>query len=447
MASVAITMPHSYTANTMEFTETARCTCSCAGWLKQQSWFEQICACFICFNTVVIGLEVEYAAAEETVGLPFGYRLVEYVTVLWFIVELFIRLFSHGCRHFWWRSQDRVWNYFDAFVVVASIVDGFILFTESGKQNSLLLALKVVRVVRLVRITRVVAVFRDLRMMVYSMFHTLKSLMWFLLLMCLMTYCFAICLTQGTIDHAIVILGEKTDWKDAAEAAPDYMPQMLRDFGSVPRTMFTLLKCVTGGVSWGEAAAVVSHLGTSFTITFLVFITFTIFAMLNVITGFFCEDAAATAAKDKSDAILQQLKDKDSYLKQFKTVFREIDTDKSGYMTLDELHEHIEDEGLQAYFTHLEIDVRTAWEIFRLLDVDGSGTVSIEEFVFGCMKLRGYAKTLDVASINYDVERLRRKTLNKLDSMDEALQSVANTLREQSFAKQRLLRTSVANMR
>eukprot|EP00929_Paragymnodinium_shiwhaense_P025865 TRINITY_DN15540_c0_g2_i2.p1 TRINITY_DN15540_c0_g2~~TRINITY_DN15540_c0_g2_i2.p1 ORF type:complete len:246 (+),score=60.52 TRINITY_DN15540_c0_g2_i2:145-882(+) len=219
-------------------------------------------------------------------------------------------------------------------------------------------------------------------------------------------------------------LGENTNWEDAGGSAYKYMPRLRKDFGSVPRTMYTLLKCVCGGVSWGEPGDHVAKLGIVFLFTFLIFITFTIFAMLNVITGFFCEDAAATAAKDKSEAIKQQLHDKDEYLKQFRKVFKEIDTDRSGFMTLDELHEHIEDEDLQAYFSHLEIDVRDAWEIFRLLDTDGSGTISMEEFVFGCMKLRGYAKTLDIASISYEVERLRRKTFDKLDRIEGVLETL-----------------------
>eukprot|EP00929_Paragymnodinium_shiwhaense_P107818 TRINITY_DN74177_c0_g1_i1.p1 TRINITY_DN74177_c0_g1~~TRINITY_DN74177_c0_g1_i1.p1 ORF type:complete len:659 (+),score=136.85 TRINITY_DN74177_c0_g1_i1:54-2030(+) len=424
MGTVAPGVPHAYTMNTLDFTMEDQFSMRCAVWLSESARFEKVCAAFICFNAIIVGLEVEYAAANQTNQMPLMYTICELVTVSWFVVEMLIRIFAQGCMVYWWMSHDVVWNYLDVFVVGASLCDVVLMFVADNKQNSVLLALKVVRIVRLARITKVISFFRDLRMMVYSMFHTLKSLLWFLVLMCLITYCFAICLTQAAVDHAIALLGEKTDWRELAEGRTDYLPHLLQDFGSVPRTMFTLLKCVSGGVSWGEPAEVISHLGPMLTCTMLIFITFTIFAMLNVITGFFCEDAAATAAKDKSEAIQQQLQDKDSYLRQFKTVFREIDVDRSGYMTLDELHDHIEDENLQAYFAHLEIEVRDAWEIFRLLDVDCSGHVSIEEFVFGCMRLRGYAKTLDVASINYDIERMRRKTLDKLDKLESTLGAV-----------------------
>eukprot|EP00929_Paragymnodinium_shiwhaense_P090593 TRINITY_DN50773_c0_g1_i1.p1 TRINITY_DN50773_c0_g1~~TRINITY_DN50773_c0_g1_i1.p1 ORF type:complete len:641 (-),score=108.46 TRINITY_DN50773_c0_g1_i1:319-2241(-) len=414
--------------NNIEYEETTSFASQWARRTTSLPAFEAVCACLICLNAFIVGLEVEYAASNETNQIPLEYRICEYLTAMWFVFELMLRLCSHGCGHFWLRSRDRKWNYLDAFVVGASLVDVTVMLTGVVLQNSVLLALKLVRVVRLARIIQAASVFHNLSIMVYSMIHTLQSLLCFLVLMWIITYCFATCLTQGVVDHFIAVFGEMADWRGSAEAGPDYMPRMLKDFGSVPRTMYTLLKCVTGGVSWGEPGDLVAQLGPMFMAMFLVFISFTVFAMLNVITGFFCEDAAASKEKDKNDAILQQLSDKDHYLTQFRNIFREMDTDRSGEVSLEELQFHIDDDNLQAYFAHLEIEVKDAWEIFRLLDVDASGTVSIEEFVDGCMRLRGYAKTLDVASITYDVERLRRKTLQRLDVLELDLRDIAAVL-------------------
>eukprot|EP00929_Paragymnodinium_shiwhaense_P001502 TRINITY_DN101730_c0_g1_i1.p1 TRINITY_DN101730_c0_g1~~TRINITY_DN101730_c0_g1_i1.p1 ORF type:complete len:651 (+),score=71.76 TRINITY_DN101730_c0_g1_i1:71-2023(+) len=409
---------------TLELSQYSMCTSPLAQRILRVPAFEKICAVCICLNALIVGLQVEYSAAYRTRGMPFSYRACEYVTISWFVVEFTVRLLASGCSEFWWRSHDVGWNYLDTFVIFASAIDTVILVADVGDQGGALIALRLVRIVRLVRIAKLVSFFHSLRVMVYSMFHTLKSLLCFLVLMCLFTYTFAVCLTQGAVDHAILLLGEGTDWTDLADDGPLYVPRLLQDFGSVPRTMFTLLQCVTGGVSWGEPATIVAHWGALFMVAFLIYITFTIFAMLNVITGFFCEDAAAMMAKDKSEAIMQQLNHKDEYLRQFRLVFKEIDADRSGQMTYEELNEHIQDPSLQAYFSHLEIEAQDAWEIFRLLDVDGSGTISDEEFVYGCMKLRGYAKTLDVASINYDIERLRRKTFERFDRLEQVLRSL-----------------------
>merc|ERR1711972_267334 len=96
-------------------------------------------------------------------------------------------------------------------------------------------------------------------------------------------------------------------------------------------------------------------------------------------------------------------------MEMFQDIFSTIDTDRSGDVTFDELEAHIQDDELQAYFSHLNLEIDRAWDIFRLIDKDKSGTVSVEEFVMGCLRLRGEAKTLDVASISYRLERLQKK--------------------------------------
>ena len=40
------------------------------------------------------------------------------------------------------------------------------------------------------------------------------------------------------------------------------------------------------------------------------------------------------------------------------------------------------------------------WTLFLLIDVDASGRVDIEEFVSGCMQLRGPAQSLQVAKMS-----------------------------------------------
>merc|ERR1711920_414159 len=77
-----------------------------------------------------------------------------------------------------------------------------------------------------------------------------------------------------------------------------------------------------------------------------------------------------------------------------------------------------EDE-VQAYFAHLNLQVDRAWDIFRLIDFDKSGTVSLEEFVTGCLRLRGQARTVDVAQVTYDVARLQQKLVTFMKFVEE----------------------------
>eukprot|EP00747_Dinoflagellata_sp_TGD_P091961 gnl/TRDRNA2_/TRDRNA2_165252_c3_seq2.p1 gnl/TRDRNA2_/TRDRNA2_165252_c3~~gnl/TRDRNA2_/TRDRNA2_165252_c3_seq2.p1 ORF type:complete len:215 (+),score=39.91 gnl/TRDRNA2_/TRDRNA2_165252_c3_seq2:61-705(+) len=60
----------------------------------------------------------------------------------------------------------------------------------------------------------------------------------------------------------------------------------------------------------------------------------------------------------------------------------------------------------KAYFTTLGLDVTQARALFVLLDVDETDEVEIEEFVMGCMRLKGEAKSIDVNMLLYENEKL-----------------------------------------
>jgi len=69
-----------------------------------------------------------------------------------------------------------------------------------------------------------------------------------------------------------------------------------------------------------------------------------------------------------------------------------------------------------AYFASLQIDVGEAKSLYQLLDTDEDGSIAIEEFVLGCMRLKGMAKAVDIAMIMYETKK--QALLNKLHVAD-----------------------------
>jgi len=74
-------------------------------------------------------------------------------------------------------------------------------------------------------------------------------------------------------------------------------------------------------------------------------------------------------------------------------VSAELDTNNSGALSLNEFEQHIEDEKILAYLSTLELDVNQVRTLFLLLDVDQTGEVDLEEFVNGCLRLKGELMT------------------------------------------------------
>merc|ERR1712032_1524179 len=85
------------------------------------------------------------------------------------------------------------------------------------------------------------------------------------------------------------------------------------------------------------------------------------------------------------------------YTEKITQLFQNIDCDSSGEITIHELEECLQDDQAAAYFAALEVDVSDAWTLFKLIDNDESGVVELQEFVEGCLKLKGPAQAIDLA--------------------------------------------------
>merc|ERR1712224_483211 len=96
-------------------------------------------------------------------------------------------------------------------------------------------------------------------------------------------------------------------------------------------------------------------------------------------------------------------------------VFREADIDGSGTITADELVQHLGNTVVLAHLHTLGLEVHEAVGLFRLLDVDESHEVSIDEFVVGCMRLKGGAKSIDLATLMYE----NKKMLDRIVRFEE----------------------------
>ena len=65
---------------------------------------------------------------------------------------------------------------------------------------------------------------------------------------------------------------------------------------------------------------------------------------------------------------------------------------------------------LWSTFNLFELDVRDAISFFYLLDADHSGGVDVEEFVMGCLRVRGQANMIDLEISVQEIKRMARET-------------------------------------
>ncbi|CAL1170534.1 unnamed protein product [Cladocopium goreaui] len=179
---------------------------------------------------------------------------------------------------------------------------------------------------------------------------------------------------------------------------------ILEDFlklraGSLLATMHTLFGSITGGFTWIEARDAFDEISIIYGFLFEVYIAFCNFAVLNVMTGVFCQSAIESAEKDHELNLESVQSEKEKYFRAVRRLFTQLDENSDGGITKKEFERAWSDPVLQTVFDALEISSTDAWDLFRQLDRDGSGEVDVDEFLEGCMMIKGPARSIDVVCI------------------------------------------------
>ncbi|CAE7037917.1 unnamed protein product [Symbiodinium natans] len=369
-------------------------TDSCLKRVMQHQAFEGFFALVVISNAIFIGIDVHQSVSIEG-PRPVSFQVVQYTYTVLFCMELIVRVAALKWRFFW--SDDWMWSLLDVFIVVTSLWEAAVdiislvqqgnggLDTISGLTN--MKSFRIIRLTRLLKTVQFVRIFRfvmALRMLVTSIISTLKALFWALILLGLIVYVFAVLFTQAVYDYnndnnVTAIAAE--DW--ASKDVQDYYAASFRYWGSLAKSMLSLFMSIAGGVSWEEAVTPLNRISPIWTFCFLFYIAFTYFAVLNVVTGVFCQSAIESAQNDHAMVVQSMIDNKTAHLTKIKALFSEIGAEESGVLTLGVFEEKIKSPAVRQYFEALGLDVWDAWSFFKLLDVDGGGAVEIEEFFLG----------------------------------------------------------------
>lgn len=361
-------------------------------------------------NGAVIGYEVEMNATRRKGYDDIHLRRTHIVFSALFLLELIMRIAADGLRFF--TNDDWRWNLFDLVLVSHSCVDFVMEYVYEeedvlgGGALSRQRSLRVLRIVRNFRIVRMLRIFQELRLMLFAILGCFKALIWLIFLLVLLLYFFAVFFTQGA-----------TDYED--QHPDEEFGKLDEHYGSLFLSMFSLYKGMTGGVNWGELVTPLAELHWFYVLLILGFISFAIFAVLNVVTSVFV-DSALVQSQEEMEARHREAKKVEAYeLRRLECMFTQIDTDASGYITIAEFTEGLCDAHVQTCFRMLGIHADEAEQLFLLLDVDEVGEVAIEDFVKGCRRLKGEAKSLDIGCLMLGQRRIMAKISSLTDSIME----------------------------
>jgi len=273
--------------------------------------------------------------------------------------------------------------------------------------------MRVVRVLRAVRVTRVLRVMRfaeDLQLLVSCILHSFKSFLWAFLLILIKVYVFGIYLTQAV---TMVRFDENT--------SPEAAEELKMWFGTVVRSAISLFQSLTGGVDWNDITRpLFDYVSNTLGFMTMLFIAFSILAVLNIVTGTFVSRSMERAEEVR----------KIHGVSQARKLFNALDEDNSGFITYTEIDEQLQSADVLEFFRTLDVDVSEAKCLFQVLDLDGSGTIEFDEFMDTCMRLQGPSRAMDLMTFVRETRACFQQQQDVLLAQQHTLVQMAQQLVE-----------------
>eukprot|EP00932_Pfiesteria_piscicida_P001601 SRR837773.11557.p1 GENE.SRR837773.11557~~SRR837773.11557.p1 ORF type:complete len:369 (+),score=70.79 SRR837773.11557:59-1108(+) len=277
------------------------------------------------------------------------------------------------------------WNIFDLLIVLMQIFEE-LLFYSGGltAQNGTGLRMsRLLRVVKVVRLMRLMRYFEDLRLLAVCILHSAKPFFWAVALIMMIIYVFSTYVT-----HVIIV--NHIDSGLPAEPLLDY-------YGSVSRSVLSLFQGLTGGIDWRDLVEPLLERPSLrwAAAGMLFYLSFAILGIMNVVTGTFVQQAMERSNEVKEIHRVAQAR----------KLFKSLDFDASGYITFEEIHDHLFTPAVQSFLESIDVDISEARCLFEVMDMSGAGSIDFEEFLSACLRLQGPARALDLILLTRDCRR------------------------------------------
>lgn len=382
---------------------------------------EPVVSFVIVLNCVWVALQLDSDASSWG-----PWVVVDVAFIGLFLGEVLLRVKLEGYDLFC-TGRDWAWNVFDSFILALAVAD--LLAVSAGSPT----AFRAIRMVRMLRVARLIKRdgLRELTLMVRGFCGSLRALGWAVVFLLGTLFVFAVYIRQ------MVSL-----WSGlpADEVTQDAHTQ----FATIPRSMFTILRCMTGDCtdSFGNSltAALVDEFGMRFMVAYLcavLFITCGLFSMIiavyveatlsaaklidegnrlmrdreavrvahttKALLKRFCSAAKVASGQDApaSDTDLTDTRRGWKALVMSKIVGEDVHAEElfrdheSAAITKDIYMVVIQDRRVQKLMDDLDVPRERA-HLFDSLDAAGVGSIQAIDLVSGLLQVRGHARRSDV---------------------------------------------------
>jgi voltage-gated sodium channel len=349
-------------------------------------------------NSIFIFFDTNREIREAATGEPTNevvYIAMEIFFLGFYSIELVLKFGASRLAFLF--GDDWNWNIFDLVLVLLGLLT--LSVSSSNLQGSTFLRLiRLVKIVKILRSFRLMKQVESLRILLHCLIGTVWELLWSIIMLVIVFFMFATVIVQ----LVAVFISSNPD------ADSDKVADILDSFGSEEQAMLSLFMACTGG-DWTKYYAALSYTGHLTGALVLFFVCFTQIAFLNIVTGLFIETALDQAKPDITGRAAQLRAEKRELVELLQQLASEININ-GGNITADEFVETLEEQTTMRYILEvLGLDLTNLPAFFELLlRIQGCkrGTISIDDFISGCLKLRGSASSREMHALNLKVDIL-----------------------------------------
>jgi len=366
------------------------------------------------YNGWDVGFDLGYPNSVESADVfPFAqgmFDVVNFIFGLIFLFEVVAKLTAYHCKFL-----TDLWNYFDAILVTFWIME---VASTSGSvavlSPSVLRVFRLMKVLRLLRLVRSIQGFDSLYIMTSALTGSVTVLAWSAAMMCLVQMMLALLYNQVLVETYLT-----KDSNPIHEKVEVY-----EYFGTFSRALLSLFEMTLA--NWPPVCRVlVENVSEAYLIPALIHKLTIGFAVVGVINGVFMQETFKVAATDDRIMVRQKQMAMTTHVRKMRALFERADDSGDGLLDIDEFRGVVSDPGIKTWLASMDLDASDADTLFHIIDDDMNGHLTVDELIRGVSRLKGPARSIDMAMQMRD---------------HQALQAVVLELRAQSQGLEKSLR-------
>lgn len=355
--------------------------------------FDMFMGLIIFTNVAAIGAEQSSRLAGHSVAI---FEYMEYVFLIVYTLEVALQLYVWGTRCLVVRSVQ-----FDILLVVVGIATTWVIpaIVGDADESGGLSALRFAKLLRLWRAARLLVMFPELWVLLRGLVNLGSTMVYALMLILFALYVFS-CISLEIVTNHRFAVGPQAD--------PGFQALVEQHFSTLPLTMLTLMQFVSfDNIVLVYQPLVVLDWPLIFFFALVIFVLG--IALMNLITAVIVNSALEQAMEDKDMQKAAEVKKRKMMVKELRDVFIRLDMDQSGYVSKAELE--MADDADRAVLHEL-LSTTDYSEIFAALDVDNSGSLSIDEFCDGLWHASTSKASIETRRAQKIIDLMRQQFLH-----------------------------------